>query len=241
MDVAGNERDSRRTIAGDPAVVAIPLRVATRIEGSFVRAGAGSAADGTVATVAHGQGATVSGTLLDGDDRPVASAVVSLTTAPLMSGAQWSSSGAATTDRSGRFTFNLPPGPARRLRVVFEGDHRALPSSRSFTLRVPALTTLSASPTTVRVGRVAVFSGRLAGGMIPARGKIVTVQALIPGRGWQTFAVARSNGWGEWSARYRFRASVGRAGYSIRALVPAESGYPFESFTSRPIRVTAIG
>ncbi|MEI6447852.1 MAG: hypothetical protein WCO96_08245, partial [Actinomycetes bacterium] len=241
VDLAGNERRSSRTLAGDPAVIAVPLRTATRIDGAFVGSGSNAAAGESVMTVPHGRPATVAGTLLDSEERPVAGAVVSLISAPLMSGGDWAPGGSIVTDRVGRFRFTLAPGPARRIRVVFDGDHRGLPSSRSFTLRVPAWTSLKASPRTVRVGRVAVFSGRLAGGMIPSGGKIVTLQALIPRRGWQPFAVARSNGWGEWSARYRFRASVGRAGYSIRAVVPSEAGYPFGSWVSSPIRVTAIG
>jgi hypothetical protein len=241
VDLAGNERTSSRTLEGDPAVIAVPLRMATRIDGSFVGSGSNAAAGDVAMTVAHGRSATVAGVLLDSEERPLANAVVSLVSAPLMVGSEWASGGSAVTDRLGRFDFRLPPGPGRRIRVVFDGDHRALPSSRSFTLRVPAWTSLKASPSTVRVGRVATFSGRLAGGMIPRGGKIVTVQAMIPGRGWQAFAVARSNAWGEWSARYRFRASVGRAGYSIRVVVPSEAGYPFGSWASSPIRVTAIG
>ncbi|MEI7560481.1 MAG: hypothetical protein WCJ63_07790, partial [Actinomycetes bacterium] len=85
------------------------------------------------------------------------------------------------------------------------------------------------------------FSGVLEGGWIPAGGKLVIIQAAIPKRGWQTFGVARAGADGHWELPYRFRAAVGRVKYSIRSVVPAEGAYPFGSFTSRPITVTAVG
>ena len=158
-----------------------------------------------------------------------------------MTGAPWAPLAAATTDHAGRFHFHLASGPSRHLRLTYGGSRRDLQSIMAMHIRVPAKSTISVSPRVVRVGRSATFSGVLEGGWLPSGGKLVMVQAAIPSRGWQTFAVARADGDGRWSAGYRFRAAVGRVTYSIRAVVPTESSYPFTAFTSRPIVVTAIG
>jgi hypothetical protein len=108
-------------------------------------------------------------------------------------------------------------------------------------VRVAAMTTIAATPWTVKVGASATFSGRLDGGWIPSSGKLVLVQAFIPARGWQTFTSTRTDLDGYWHASYRFRAAVGRVRYSIRAFIPSEAGYPFASAASQLIHVTAIG
>lgn len=236
-DAAGNERTASRTIADDPAIVAIPLRTRTRVDATFARSASSGGAGATSMVAAHGSAVDLAGRLLDSFEQPVEGAMVTLSAAPMMVATVWSSVGHAITDRLGRFSFRLPPGPSRRVRIAFAGDHSGMPSSLDMSVRVAARTSLGVTPGAVRAGTVATFSGRLAGGMIPPGGKMVMVQALIPGHGWQTFAVARSNGAGEWSTRYRFRSAVGAAGHSIRAVVPTEAGYPFDRFTTPTIRV----
>lgn len=241
LDRAGNRRASMRVIGGDPAVVAIPLRRTSRIEASFSRiASSASAASGSV-TVSNGSGADVSGRLLDGLGDPIPGALVALSSAVLAPGARWIEGGACVTDRGGRFSFHLPAGPGRHVRLSFEGNHSLVPALAAMTMRVPAQTSLAVSPGRVKAGRTAVFHGRLNGGHIPSGGKLVMVQAQIPKRGWQTFAVARANSSGDWSASYRFRTNIGTDGYLIRAVVPAEAAYPFGRSETRPVRVRGAG
>ena len=239
-DVAGNERVATRTITDDPAVVALPLRKGTRIEAAFAPTASGASAGAGTMRVDHGRGADVGGRLLDAMDQPISGASVALSTMPVQPGATWSASGVALTDHHGRFSFHLPPGPSRRLSLKFSGDHADMPSSFGMTAIVAASSSISASPARVKAGQVAIFKGALAGGWIPAGGKLVMVQAMIPGRGWQTFSVARTDTSGVWNVRYRFRTSIGSSGYLIRVVVPAEAAYPFDRFTSSPLRIRGV-
>ena len=236
-DQAGNSKTVRRTINNDPAVVAIPLRRGSRIEAGLRPVASSASIAGTSMTAANGASTQIGGRLVTALDEPLVGAVVELSSAPTMVGGEWSSAGSQVTDHGGRFSFTVPAGPGRKLRISFAGDHGAMPSSQAMSISVPAKTTLAATPARVRSGQLAVFAGRLAGGWVPSGGKLVMVQAMIPGRGWQTFSVARSNSFGEWSAKYRFRTAIGKDGYLIRAVVPVESAYPFGGFTTPSLRI----
>ncbi len=89
-------------------------------------------------------------------------------------------------------------------------------------------------------GQTVRFRGRVRGGYIPRRGKLMEVQAYFRGR-WRTISTTRARRNGAWSFGYTFGATVGRVAYRFRALVPDESGYPFETGASRPVRVTVSG
>ena len=239
-DVAGNERRTTRTISDDPAVVTLPLRKGTRIEAAFPATASGASAGASTMRVANGRGTDLGGRLLDAMDQPIIGAAVALSTMPVKAGAVWAASGVVSTDHQGRFSFHLPPGPSRRLSLKFSGDHADMPSSLGLTALVAANSSIAASPARVKAGQVATFKGGLAGGWIPPGGKLVMVQAMIPGRGWQTFSVARTDSAGLWSVRYRFRTSIGNSGYLIRVLVPSEAAYPFDPFTGSPLRIRGV-
>jgi hypothetical protein len=106
--------------------------------------------------------------------------------------------------------------------------------SRRLALRVRAQVSLDASPRRLSGAGTVRFGGRLRGGHIPARGKIVLLQAREAGR-WRTFTATRSDRRGRFHARYRFSGSPGR--YPVRARVPEEGAYPFAAGTSRVIAV----
>lgn len=240
IDKAGNTAATIKTNLGGLAVVSFPLRSASRIE-AHMGLGSGSAGAASLDSLPHGKGGNVSGRILGARDLPVEGAAVTLESAPLMAGGEWTPVSSERTDFAGRFAFSVAPGPSRRFRLKWSGDHRSVGSGVEMAVRVPALTTIGANPRTTKVGASSTFSGRLDGGWLPATGKLVLVQAFIPNRGWQTFASARSDLDGVWRASYRFRAAVGRVRYSIRAFVPAESGYPFAAAATAPIHVTVIG
>jgi hypothetical protein len=239
-DQAGNVTSTGKTTRGGAALISLPLRGGSRLE-ARMGSGSGSAGAASVDSLPHGKGGVVSGRLLGPRDVPMEAATVTLESAPLMEGASWSEVSSEVSDFAGRFTFVISPGPSRRFRIKWAGDRRATAAVLEMSARVPAMTTLSASPTTVRVGASSLFKGKLEGGWIPSTGKLVLVQAFIPKRGWQTFSSARSDGYGAWHVSYRFRAAVGRVRYSIRAFVPAEAGYPFTASATPLIHVTAVG
>ena len=85
-------------------------------------------------------------------------------------------------------------GSVRRLRAGWRTNPpapRFVVCSKPLDIRVPARSTLKASPRTVRAGSRVRLTGRLLGGRVPARGKLIDVQARELGR-WRTFATVRS-------------------------------------------------
>jgi hypothetical protein len=88
---------------------------------------------------------------------------------------------------------------------------------------VRASATLHASRRFVPRGGSVVFRGRLRGGYVPPRGKLVELQATDRGR-WRTFALVRSDRHGGFRYRYRFAGS-GR--FAFRARVRFERAYPY--------------
>ena len=78
------------------------------------------------------------------------------------------------------------------------------------------------------------FRGRLRGGYVPPRGKLVELQATDCGR-WRTFALVRSSRSGAFRYRYRFSGS-GR--FAFRARVRFERAYPYVLGYSRRTSVS---
>ena len=90
-------------------------------------------------------------------------------------------------------------------------------------------------------GEEVTFRGRLRGRPLPTSGKLIEVQARARGR-WLTFATTRADArTGRWSRPYRFSATRGSVSYRFRVRIPKESGYPYETGTSRSVRVKVQG
>jgi hypothetical protein len=136
----------------------------------------------------------------------------------------------------GRYSLRVPKGPSRTLRV---GWHQAgqpdFACSRTLTLKVRARVSLRAPRSIPAAVPRATFRGRLRGGYVPRRGKLVLLQGKQPGRGWRTFRAVRTNRKGRFTTRYRF--SGARGSFRVRARVPSEAAYPFAPASSRAVRV----
>ena len=108
--------------------------------------------------------------------------------------------------------------------------------SKALDIRVPARSTLAASPRSLRAGSRVRLSGRLLGGRVPSRGKLVDLQARERGH-WRTFATVRTRASGAFSTRYRFRAAAPRKTYPMRVRVRPDAAYPFAVGYSRSVKV----
>ena len=106
---------------------------------------------------------------------------------------------------------------------------------------MPARTRMSVNDRRLLNGQSVNFRGRLA---VPptglAAGKLVELQTKLSGR-WQTFRTIRTDAQGRWSSAYRFRRTRGVVRYRFRARLPREAAYPYETGTSRSVRVTVRG
>jgi hypothetical protein len=136
----------------------------------------------------------------------------------------------------GRYSLPVPKGPSRTLRV---GWHQAgqpdFACSRTLTLKVRARVSLRA-PKSISAGLPrATFRGKLGGGYVPRRGKLVLLQGKQPGRNWRTFRAVHTGRKGKFKTRYRF--SGARGTFRVRARVPGEAAYPFAPASSRAVRV----
>jgi hypothetical protein len=147
-----------------------------------------------------------------------------------------------TTNPSGGFRYVLRGGPSRTIEIGFAGTRTSRPSGTSLAFRVAASTSLHVDRARVLNGDSVLFSGRLKGGRVPSAGKLITLQAYVPGRRrWITFATPRSDSGGLWTHSYRFESTTGVVRYRFRAVVPREGGYPFDQGASRSLFVVVRG
>lgn len=224
-DAAGN-----RSIVSGPEL-SLPVRRATRLDAAIVE----RAVRRTTARARHGSLVVVRGRLTAAGtplaNRRIAVRRVSRTRASWLP--------AVRTDARGRIATLLRARTSTVIRLRFTGDDRLLPSTRRLAIHVPAPVTITTARRVVHGGERVTFDGRVRGGAIPRRGKLVEIQAHFRGR-WRTISAVRSARTGRWRFAYRFQASGQRARHRLRARVPTEAGYPFAAGASRPIRVTVL-
>jgi hypothetical protein len=239
-DAAGNYTISDRRTDGDHALLQFPLRLETRLEAGVARRRGHRARHAL--RVPFGRRAVVTGLLRTQDGRrAVAGEAIQLVETPRGAGRP-RVTGFVRTSASGRFRYRVAPGPSRRIDVRYHGSETTKPAVRTVFVLVPASSTLHVSRRRVLNGQGVAFSGRLRGGHVPGVGKLIALQAHVPGRRrWLTFATPRTSRGGRWSSRYRFVATRGVVRYRFRAVVPREAGYPFEEGHSRAVAVTVRG
>jgi hypothetical protein len=149
------------------------------------------------------------------------------------------------TGEQGGFELRLPPGPSRRVSVVFAGDGGLEKSTRRpLELRVRSGVSLRAVPRTLRTGEVVRLSGKVrsSGAPIPRRGKLVAIQYLEEAtHRWRPALVTRTDHHGRFHAHYRFRYVTGRAAIRIRATALAEERWPYAPGSSPPVAIRVQG
>lgn len=163
--------------------------------------------------------------------RSIAGAIVQLVAADVADGG-WVLVGSARTNRLGVFRAVLPPGPTRRVAVLYWPlvSSPAAVFSRRLLVRASARVTM----TTRTTGRSMMIRGRVDGAPIPPGGLLVAAQ-VRNGRSWATVRLVRCFAGGGFRARYRFKFHGRR--FVVRALVPAQAGWPLYGGASRPQRV----
>ena len=80
------------------------------------------------------------------------------------------------------------------------------------------------------------MSGRLLGGAVPSRGKVVELQGYEGGR-WREFRTIRSRADGRFAATYRFKAASAGRRFRVRVRVRTDPSYPFATGYSRAVRL----
>jgi hypothetical protein len=141
----------------------------------------------------------------------------------------------AVSGPDGRYSMRLPAGPTRRLNLQAWAPGASSLACASTRVRTRAGVTLNASRRVPPGGTVR-FRGRLKGRPVPARGKLVELQAFDGGR-WRTFAQPRSRRNGRYRAKYELRRTFAPRTFHFRARVRREAGYPYELGYSRRVTV----
>jgi hypothetical protein len=188
-------------------------------------------------TTRFGRSLRVHGRLMDGK-QPIANARICVAEREADGIGHFRKIGGRVTNANGNFTYKVEPGPSRRLFFVHRNAAGA--AVRSVAVRVRAPVSLHGTPLSLRNFQTLTMRGRLGSPPFPRRGVLVELQAFRE-TGWQTFGTASTNRRGRYSYRYTFSRTVGLQHYLLRARVPKQADYPFESGNSRALKVTASG
>jgi hypothetical protein len=180
---------------------------------------------------------TLSGVLHEPSGAYVSGAQVELLQQASYTGAPLVPIATATTGPTGAWTFNVPRGPSRLLRVAWRC--RALDAGYAAQLEYHELIYADIAlkaPRHVRVGELFGFRGKLAGGYIPPEGSYLQIKIFYDGK-WRTIETVRTNRNGTFSYPYAF--ARGTAGHTYRFLATIHYGstYPFLANRSDEVRV----
>jgi hypothetical protein len=190
-------------------------------------------------TVAYGESTSIDGQLMTASGIPVIGATVSVEERVLGANSGAKPTARVTTDRTGRFSYRLPPGSSRVIRFsyrAFSRDPGPVAVAQA-TLHVRAGVSLRVSPTRVRNGSVIRFAGRVLGER-GSRRAIVTIYALVGGpRPRVPVETVRAGADGRFVYRYRFRSIPGPSVYRFEARVPKQTGYPYSEGASGAVVV----
>jgi hypothetical protein len=155
-------------------------------------------------------------------------------------GASWTPVATLKTSDRGGFAYVAPAGVSRTVRFRYAGTAVVRPAKRDVELNVAALSTIALPRYRYVNGSTAHFRGRVLGGHIPAKGKIVELQVFLRGR-FRTFATTRADRHGRWRYDYRFDGTSGRQTYRFRVHIPTEATYPYDPGASRRVTVVVRG
>ena len=151
-------------------------------------------------------------------------------------GARMRAIGSTRTSRKGGFSFKAPAGASRTLRFGYRShvNDIAFTTTLDVLQRVKASATLRASRRFVPRGGSVTFRGRLRGGYVPPRGKLVELQATDRDAGGRSRSCAPA---AAAAFRYRYRFS-GSGRFAFRARVRFERAYPYVLGYSRRTSVS---
>jgi hypothetical protein len=256
----GNERTTDRRMDGGKMELRLPLRLASKTtigatstakpcakrtakakkQGTKKRCRAKAPLrDSAVVKVGYGKRQLMVGRVQTTDGRAIPGAAVRVE-AVNRTGGEVRPVGETRAGAGGEFAFTLPAGPSRSVRFVYDGDNLIRASAAEARTRVPAALKFRVNRSSVRNGESVMFRGQLVGRPIPQGGKVVSIQARVPG-GWRTFANPTTDRRGRFSHRYQFTATTGFQRYAIRALVQADASYSYEQGISKPVVVRVRG
>jgi hypothetical protein len=245
-DAAGNTASTTlRTDGTQMAVRRVPPPHVPRAKSRLFARLRGGHGRGDALTVAFGAPALLSGRLTRADGSGLAAREIRVVSHPSRGALAPIEMQTATTGEEGGFELQLPPGPSRRLNVIFGGDGGLEEATRrGLELRVRSGISFRAMPRKLRTDQAVRLSGKIkgSGAPIPRRGKLVAIQYLEEAtHRWRPVLVTRSDHHGRFRAHYRFRYVSGRASIRLRATALAEERWPYAPGSSPPVTIRVQG
>lgn len=254
IDRAGHRGESHIRVDGSPAVLTTPLRGQPEVTAGFAhvvtlrkcrRTAAGRRVCRTSPqerfdagtdriVVGYRDSRAFGGEIVDSAGRPMAGVELEIL--------EWSLGGVRrrvatiSTGADGSYRFKPGPGPSRRFTVRFGGSNRELPIERDVKLYVRSAVSLRVTPTHARPGHKVRLSGRVhaMGATFPRLGKLVSFEYAV-GQRWKSFGKveARASSDGRFSTEFTIPRDASPVRYRLRAVVPFEEGWQYESGRSR--------
>jgi hypothetical protein len=233
VDSVGNERTVTAWQTGGSVQLVLRAKVGSKLTAGVV---SGKRLEARP-VLAYGASVSIRGSVKDATGKALVGVPVTVSERAVLPGAPWRSVATAMTGKKGEFIYRARRGSARTIRFEYPGSASTGSASADVTLRVQARTSLTANRRRLYNGDTVTLRGTVRGQPIPSTGKLVTLQARIPG-GWRTFGTARARAKdGQWRYRYRFTQTATTARYTFRVVVPQEETFPYVTGVSRRITV----
>ena len=146
----------------------------------------------------------------------------------------------ARIGRRGRFHIRVHPTESTTIQpILVSARGVAQACGKALKLKVRARLRFATGPRHLRNGESIRMDGRVAGRLIPRRGKTVAIQARARGaESWTTVTLMRTDSVGRFHFTYRFRKTFRTTTYEFRAVAPRERRYPYVRGWSRVRRAT---
>lgn len=220
------------------------------VPGGQVLSAAFSASHNESVTVPFEQPADLSGELASNAGDAVAGATICVQAEQAESGSGLKTIGTATTDSQGHFTYQLPPGPNRRVLVGYRHDSFQVARPLNYYAHIkPTIKITPVKPkkkakespqVEVRNGGEIFVHGTVPGPNSAER--VVVLQASgINSKKWYPFRRATTDEKGNYHVKYRFLKTTATTTYRMRADVPRQAGMPYEGGRSDPALVIVHG
>lgn len=203
-------------------------------------------------SVRYGRAINIIGRLLTPSGEPIVGASLDVLERVKLRGEAARRVATVRTDRRGFFRYVTTRGPSRSFSIGYQAVLPATLDGRpaveydarqQVVLEVSAGVRMAVSPRVARNLQTLRFGGRLLGGPMPRRGRVVLIQAQVKRSkkvSWQTFLTLRTDRKGRFAGRYRLTRSVGATGYRFRAVVPRGEDYPYATGASRVSKVKIV-
>ena len=180
---------------------------------------------------------TLSGVLHEPSGAYVAGAQLELLQQASYTGAPLVPIATTTTNPTGGWTFNVPKGPSRLLRVAWRSHALDAGYAAQLEYHENVLADIALkAPRRVRVGTLFAFRGKLTGGYIPAERNYLQIKIFYDGK-WRTIETVHTNHNGSFTYLYAFAQGARHHSYRFLATIHYSSTYPFLANTSDEVRV----